>query len=75
MSVSLKRKNKMAMNRSDHRRRRGGLQRGGGQAAATTWYGSCTALNRKALQRVVKSAPAHHHDGTTIHEGHLHPAV
>ncbi|KAI3361592.1 hypothetical protein L3Q82_013735 [Scortum barcoo] len=28
----------------------------------TAWYGSCTALNRKALQRVVKDCSAHHQD-------------
>ncbi|KAI3356445.1 hypothetical protein L3Q82_017655, partial [Scortum barcoo] len=42
----------------------------------TTWYSSCTALNRKALQRVVKTAqytsPGH---GAAIHGGPLHPAV
>ncbi|KAI3372706.1 hypothetical protein L3Q82_023169 [Scortum barcoo] len=43
----------------------------------TAWYSSCTALNRKALQRVVKAAQltAHHQDGAAIHGGPLHPAA
>ncbi|KAI3355088.1 hypothetical protein L3Q82_017870, partial [Scortum barcoo] len=41
----------------------------------TTWYSSCTALNCKALQRVVKACSAHHQDGAAIHGGPLHPAV
>ncbi len=39
----------------------------------TAWYGSCTTLNRKALQRVEKTA--HHQVDTAIHGGPLHPAV
>ena len=33
----------------------------------TAWYGSCTDLDRKALQRVVKT----HQDGAAIHGGPL----
>ncbi|KAI3361568.1 hypothetical protein L3Q82_013716, partial [Scortum barcoo] len=36
-------------------------------------HGSCTALNRKALLRVVKAAQ--HKDKAAIHGGPLHPAV
>ncbi|KAI3377544.1 hypothetical protein L3Q82_008720, partial [Scortum barcoo] len=41
----------------------------------TAWYSSCTALNRKALQRDGESCSAHHQDGAAIHGGPLHPAV
>ncbi|KAI3370913.1 hypothetical protein L3Q82_007419 [Scortum barcoo] len=41
----------------------------------TAWYSSCTALNRKALQRVVKAAQHITRTGAAIHGGPLHPAV
>ena len=38
----------------------------------TAWYGNCSALNRKALQRVVRSAQRITRGQSTCPPGHLH---